>query len=394
MFAGQAEPGLSWSGEHRGCALPRGWLAIDSVAYDNGQLSAIDLRFEQVCDGAPLPTHGALHWRASSAVPAPGPLSAPVEMWRPPAEVVPVSGTYVYLTSDRSDFVVGGTYRYTPANAGIAITETNGELVLSVDGDEHWNMNFALMRGLGRIEPGYYGALGGYPFHNPARGGFSWSGEARGCNIAQTGVVVDSVIYESGRLVALEMRFEQHCENHNAALRGAIRWTATDQTKPPGPVLPIPTSLWQPAPGAIPANGNFVVLQSDPGDFIGSNAAAISKTPALPFTVTAVGNRLHIEVNGEGGGTPLWDSDFTTMSSLNQIQPGFYRHLLRHNNFNPSVGGFSWSGDGHGCNTSESWVAIDKATYSNGQLIALDARFEQHCEMYTPALRGVIHWIK
>jgi hypothetical protein len=58
------------------------------------------------------------------------------------------------------------------------------------------------------------------------------------------------------------------------------------------------------------------------------------------------------------------------------------------------VGGFSWSGDGHGCNTSESWVAIDKVTYSNGQLIALDARFEQHCEMYTPALRGVIHWIK
>ena len=137
MFPGQAEPGISWGGEHRGCSAPRGWLAIDSIAYDNGQLSAIDLRFEQVCEGAPLPTHGALHWRAESAVPAPGPIPAVVEMWRPPVAVVPASGTYVYLAPDRSDFIAGGSmYRYTHATAGNTLTENDGALVLAVDGDE------------------------------------------------------------------------------------------------------------------------------------------------------------------------------------------------------------------------------------------------------------------
>lgn len=395
MFPGQAEPGISWGGEHRGCSAPRGWLAIDSIAYDNGQLSAIDLRFEQVCEGAPLPTHGALHWRAESAVPAPGPIPAVVEMWRPPVAVVPASGTYVYLAPDRSDFIAGGSmYRYTPATAGITLTENDGALVLAVDGDEHWRMNFSVMSGRGRIEPGYYGALGGFPFHNPARGGFSWSGEARGCNSGKSGVIVDSVSYENGKLIALEMRFEQHCENRNAALRGAIRWVAADQTKPPGAVLPIPASLWQPAPGATPATGNFVFLQSEPGDFIGTDPATVSKTLGLPFTVSASGNRLHIDVSGGGSGTPLWSSDFITMSSQNQIMPGFYERLRTSTIFNPAVGGFSWWGDGRGCETSMSWVAIDKVTYSNGLLTALDARFEQHCDMKTAALRGVIHWVK
>ena len=54
--------GLSWSGEGRGCNMLLGWFAVDNVAYTNGILSGIDLRFEQQCEGGQTALHGALHW--------------------------------------------------------------------------------------------------------------------------------------------------------------------------------------------------------------------------------------------------------------------------------------------------------------------------------------------
>lgn len=395
FYSGQPTPAMSWTGEHRSCAGSHGWLAIDSVAYVNGQLSAIDLRFEQVCDGAPLPMHGVLHWRASGVVPAPGPSAVMPDMWRPPAAALPASGNYVYLASDRSDFIGAGlNYLYTPSDASLKITATEGAVLLNVDGDQRWAMNFATMSGHARLERGYYGALARHPFHNKARGGFDWGGDGRGCNASESGVIIDNVTYDNGVLTALEMRFEQHCENRNGALRGAIRWAATDQTKPPGPVSPIPASLWQAPAAALPVSGNYVYLQSDAGDFIGSDPTTIAKTPSLPVTVSASGNRLNIEVAGDVNGRSLWSGAFVTMSSINQIQPGLYNRLMGQSIFNPARGSFGWSGDGRGCNTSLSWFAIDKVIYSNGQLTALDARFEQHCDSQAPALRGVIHWMK
>ena len=49
---------------HSGCNSTRGWFAVDSVAYAAGRLSALDVRFEQHCDGAAPALHGMLHWRA------------------------------------------------------------------------------------------------------------------------------------------------------------------------------------------------------------------------------------------------------------------------------------------------------------------------------------------
>lgn len=55
--------GLDWSGSGRGCNTLKGWFAIDNVSYDiNGTLAAIDLRFEQNCEGGTTALHGAVHW--------------------------------------------------------------------------------------------------------------------------------------------------------------------------------------------------------------------------------------------------------------------------------------------------------------------------------------------
>lgn len=54
--------GLSWYGNGRGCNTLKGWFAVDSITYVNGTLTAIDLRFEQNCEGGTTALHGAIHW--------------------------------------------------------------------------------------------------------------------------------------------------------------------------------------------------------------------------------------------------------------------------------------------------------------------------------------------
>jgi hypothetical protein len=80
------------------------------------------------------------------------------------------------------------------------------------------------MLGLAQLQPGYYGNLHRFPFHNPVAGGLNWSGQGRGCNTLQGWFVVDSVSYQSDSLKSIDLRFEQHCEGMTPALHGQIHW--------------------------------------------------------------------------------------------------------------------------------------------------------------------------
>jgi len=80
--------------------------------------------------------------------------------------------------------------------------------------------------GISTLQPGYYGDLSRYPFHNPAKGGLSWSGQGRGCNTLTGWFVVDSATYLNGSLAAIDLRFEQHCEGNSPALHGKIHWAS------------------------------------------------------------------------------------------------------------------------------------------------------------------------
>ena len=81
------------------------------------------------------------------------------------------------------------------------------------------------MNSVSSLVAGYYGNVQRYPFHNPAKGGLSWSGQGRGCNTLTGWFMVDKARYELGTLVELELRFEQRCDNM-APLRGKMRWSA------------------------------------------------------------------------------------------------------------------------------------------------------------------------
>lgn len=61
-FHNPARGGLDWSGQGRGCNRLTGWFAVDALTYSSGTLTAIDLRFEQHCEGTTPALHGAIHW--------------------------------------------------------------------------------------------------------------------------------------------------------------------------------------------------------------------------------------------------------------------------------------------------------------------------------------------
>jgi hypothetical protein len=154
---------------------------------------------------------------------------------------------------------------------------------------------------------------------------------------------------------------------------------------PPGPVAPPPAGLWQPADGATPAASTYVYLESEPLDFIGQG----KKFTYTDATLTFAGSDNLVSVTVAG--TETWSGDFVGMSSIAQLQPGYYGNLHRYPFYNPFRGGLDWSGQGRGCNTLTGWFVVDSVTYSGATLTALDLRFEQHCDGSIPALHGKIH---
>lgn len=216
--------GLAWSGEGRGCNTLVGSVTITRVTYVAGALAAIDLLFEQHCDGRSPALRGTVHWRADDLSVAPGPVvPPPATLWKPAAGSTPPDGGYVYLQSDAGDYIgEGRTSTYAQATSGISVAATGGRVTIAVAG---WRGDFQAMNTIGQLQPGYYADLRRYPFHNPVKGGLSWSGNGRGCNTLAGWFVVDAVTYVGGVLTALDLRFAQHCEGRTPALRGAIRWT-------------------------------------------------------------------------------------------------------------------------------------------------------------------------
>lgn len=387
-FSNPAKGGLEWTGEGRGCNTLSGWFVVDSVTYEGATLTAIDLRFEQHCEGGVPALRGRVRWSAAEGSSAPGPVTPPVGLWQP-TRATPASGNYIHLESSGGDYIgAGGTYTYTAANAMLSFAATGANLNVRVDGDEGWWGDFAAMQGLSRLEKGYYGGLQRHPFHNPVKGGLSWSGEGRGCNTLLGWFVVDHVAYEGNAMVALDLRFEQRCEGGTSALRGKIHWTVNDATTVPGPVRPPPAGLWQPAASSLPTSGNYIYLQSMLGDYIGGGQTRTFTDSNSVLSVSSNGAKLTVGVSNGS----WYNGDFVGMNTLSQLEPGYYGDLQRWPFHNPVKGGMSWSGDGRGCNTLTGWFVIDKITYLQGSLTEVDMRFEQHCEGGAPALRGRIRW--
>ena len=382
---------MDWGGEGRGCGQVAGWFVIDSIAYTDGAISAIDMRFEQHCDGKTPALRGKIHYAPGDPTKPPGPINpVPAGLWQPAPGATPASGNYVYLQSDAGDYVgYGESYTLTQADSLMEWRVNGNELRFFVHGDTNWSGEFQAMDFLTAMQPGLYINLLRWPFHNPVVGGMSWSGEGRGCNHLYGWLAVDNISFTDGAVSAIDVRFEQHCEYDAPALHGKIHWRADDPTHPPGPVNPPPPGLWSPPPGSTPASGNYIYLQSTPGDFVG-NGLVETYTPATnPIELTNSAAVLNVRVSGSRN----WFGRFGGMSFLTQLQPGYYGGLHRYPGSNPVKGDIDWSGEGRGCNIDDGWFVIDSISYEGNALKSVDLRFEQVCEGYMPPLHGQIHWV-
>jgi hypothetical protein len=224
-FNDPSQAGFDWSGEGRGCNTETGWFVVDSISYECGVLSAIDLRFEQHCEGAAPSLHGKLHWSTKDHSTPPGPVSPPpANLWTPAAGATPATGNYIYLASDPGDYIGGGvTKTFTPISA------SSGRPTLSVSatsGTDFEDGHFQGMSGLDQLQVGYYPNLRRWPFQNPARGGLDWNGNGSGCDNLSGWFVVDGISFNGTTLKSVDLRFEQHCEFQTPALHGAIHYVA------------------------------------------------------------------------------------------------------------------------------------------------------------------------
>ena len=167
---------------------------------------------------------------ACTPVSGAGPASPPAGLWEPAAGSTPASGNYVYLESEAGDYIgLGAKRTFTPANESIGVSSACQRVSVNINQttSASWSGDFQGMNGLTQLQPGYYGNLQRYPFHDPSRGGLDWIGEGRGCNTVSGWFVVDSVTYTSGTVSAIDLRFEQHCEGATPALHGKIHWTVS-----------------------------------------------------------------------------------------------------------------------------------------------------------------------
>jgi hypothetical protein len=389
-FADAAVGGVEWSGEGRGCNTISGWVVIDNIVLTGGVMTALDLRFEQHCEGGASALHGQIHWTKANAdsAQAQGPSSIPSGLWKATAVTVPSSGNYMYMESRQGDYVGGGrSYLYTSGNAEFKVTPSGAHLGVNIAGDQTWTGDFQGMMSQSQLSVGYYPNLQRFPFNNPMLGGLDWSGEGRGCNKLTGWFVVDKIAYSGTTMTSIDLRFEQFCDGSTVPLHGQLHWDANDIPVASGPLTP-PSGLWAPDTSFVPPATNYVYLVSDAGDYIGGGTTQLL-TPdnATLDVVTNLTAALRINVGG-------WTGNFIGMNSLSQLQPGYYGGLQRYPFNNALKGGMDWSGNGRGCNMLTGWFVVDKVTYTLADLTAIDLRFEQHCEGAGPALHGAIHWVK
>jgi hypothetical protein len=219
-FHDPAKGGLDWSGEGRGCNNLTGSVKVDSIRYMIGGVAMLEMSFEQHCEGAAPALRGQIHYRSDDAAAPVGPVNPPPSnLWKPPAGSLPSSGNYIYLESPAGDYIgQGQTNIYT---TGITVTSNGGHVTVGGGG---WGGDFQAMNSLTQLKPGYYADLERWPFHNPAKGGLSWSGNGRGCNTLTGWFVVDQATYSGTALTALDLRFEQRCEGSMPPLHGAVHW--------------------------------------------------------------------------------------------------------------------------------------------------------------------------
>ncbi len=185
--------------------------------------------------------------------------------------------TALFMDSQPGDWVgAGKQWSYTSADATFQIIQNSWDTAVSVSvhsANTFWSAEFMAANGA-KLAAGTYGMATRYPFtHFNA---FDISGDGRGCNEETGRFVVREIVYASnGTVSKLAIDFEQHCDEGNPGLFGAIRYDSTVSSLVPFdgqyPLYRLHTDL--PAHGSV--TGSTIQCGS-----LGSSCGVTLATPA------------------------------------------------------------------------------------------------------------------
>lgn len=146
------------------------------------------------------------------------------------------------------------------------------------------------------------------------------------------------------------------------------------------------------ATASVAAAEVTIEIVSDPGDYIGQGLTySYDDTNADIRFGRNYDNGISVNINNlPGEPSDRWTLNLAAPGNA-EIQPGVYDGATRFPFQAVDEPGLSFSGNGRGCNQlTGSFDVIDVAYDDAGEVTALSASFEQHCEDRTPALRGTI----
>jgi hypothetical protein len=209
--------------------------------------------------------------------------------------------TRVHMVSDPGDYIgQGQTWDYTAGSASIAAGGNRSGVSFGLDGanGDWWYADFVPGQG-DILVPGETHRATRYPF-NGSGPGMSVDGEGRGCNtLTGTFTVTDLRLEPDGRLRAVGVDFEQHCEGAGPALRGSWEFRKGDDTPLPPWMVTGPSSTGPPTNlGGGEATGGTTAATRPPGSLAGAKAA-----PATPAAACAgaAQRRLPLRRGSAGG---------------------------------------------------------------------------------------------
>jgi hypothetical protein len=217
---------FDWAGNSNRCDATAGWIDILRADYQGDTLVALDLDFEQHCDGSPYPLQGKVRWTSADTRQPHGPVRpVPQDLWAPDPAATPATGNFVFIKGAPGEFVSDGkTLLITLAANESRLQPWSTGFNFSTLTSTPARVWFTPMTGLKQIERGYYPGLPRALLGKNPNGGLDVGLSSRGCNDSLGWAAVDEVAYSNGELILIDMRFQQLCEGEGPPLYGRLRW--------------------------------------------------------------------------------------------------------------------------------------------------------------------------
>ena len=141
-----------------------------------------------------------------------------------------------------------------------------------------------------------------------------------------------------------------------------------------------------PLPCTAPLPTGFC-MASEKGDWIGAGKNYAGSGDVAVSLWTSGSNAISFQLAGT-----TWDAEFAAPGG-GRLMPGLFSPAQRYPFQVGTAAGLDIGGDGRGCNTLNGRFSVEEMQWAPGQgLVRFSVIFEQRCEGYTSALRGMINF--